>query len=293
MGHLLGVTLLWSFSFSLIGVYLAGQVDSYFSAMTRVALACLVFLPFLRPRLLKARHRLGLAAIGAVQLGLMYVCYYQSFELISVPEILLFTIFTPIYIALLEDLLVRRFNPLQLALALLAVAGAALIRFEAPGQAFWGGFLMVQGANLCFAIGQVAYRHLMPRVQAVPALGVFGWFHIGALAVAMPAWLWLGDSARTAETPLQWGVLLWLGVAASGAGYFLWNQGARRVSASTLAIMNNLLIPAGLVVNITLWNRDEDLTRLALGGAVMVLALVLSEWKRRQAGPHRGGPARA
>ncbi len=47
MGYLSGVTLLWAFSFSLIGVYLAGQVDSYFSVLMRIVLAGLVFFTFL------------------------------------------------------------------------------------------------------------------------------------------------------------------------------------------------------------------------------------------------------
>jgi drug/metabolite transporter (DMT)-like permease len=50
MAYLLAVTLLWAFSFSLIGVYLAGQVDLWFSVLLRILLATLVFLPFLRPR---------------------------------------------------------------------------------------------------------------------------------------------------------------------------------------------------------------------------------------------------
>ncbi|ARS53675.1 carboxylate/amino acid/amine transporter [Kushneria konosiri] len=283
MGYLLGVTLLWSFSFSLIGVYLAGQVDSYFAVLTRITLACLVFLPFLRPRLLDRRRTLGLMGIGAVQLGLMYVCYYQSFVLLSVPEILLFTIFTPIYIALLDNLLCRRLDMFQLAMAGLAVLGAALIRYQAPGDDFWTGFFMVQGANLCFAIGQVGYRHLMRDVEGTfPAMNVFGWFYVGALLVALPAWVLLGNSDHLPSTPVQWGVLAWLGMVASGAGYFLWNQGARRVDAATLAVMNNLLIPAGLLVNLLIWNRDADLSRIAQGGAVMLLALLGSEWWRRR-----------
>ncbi|MGL6251735.1 MAG: EamA family transporter, partial [Billgrantia desiderata] len=64
MGYLIGVTALWAFSFSLIGVYLAGQVDSYFAVLVRVALAALVFLPFLRPRLLVGRQRLALMGLG-------------------------------------------------------------------------------------------------------------------------------------------------------------------------------------------------------------------------------------
>lgn len=50
MALLIITTILWAFSFSLIGEYLAGSVDSYFSVLMRVGLAALVFLPFLRAR---------------------------------------------------------------------------------------------------------------------------------------------------------------------------------------------------------------------------------------------------
>ena len=52
MPYLVAVTLLWAVSFSLIGEYLAGQVDSYFAVLTRAMLAGLLFLPLLRLRLL-------------------------------------------------------------------------------------------------------------------------------------------------------------------------------------------------------------------------------------------------
>ena len=93
MIYLVAITILWAFSFSLIGTYLAGQVDAYFSVLTRVTLAAAVFLPFIR------RVPLSLAAklmvLGAIQLGCMYVFYYQSFLLLTVPEVLIFTILTP------------------------------------------------------------------------------------------------------------------------------------------------------------------------------------------------------
>ena len=100
-------------------------------------------------------------ALGAIQLGVMYTFLYQSFLLLSVPEVLLFTIFTPVYIALLDDLMFRRFTPIYLLTALLAVVGAAVIRYDGIDSGFWRfGFFVVQGANLCFALGQVGYRRL-------------------------------------------------------------------------------------------------------------------------------------
>ncbi|CBV41690.1 carboxylate/amino acid/amine transporter [Halomonas elongata] len=283
MGYLVGVTALWAFSFSLIGVYLAGQVDSYFAVMTRITLATLVFLPVLRPRLLRGRQRLALMALGAVQLGVMYIFSYQAFLLLSVPEVLLFTVLTPLYIALLDDALFKRFTPFHLLTAALAVFGAAVIRYKGLTDDYWLGFLVVQGANLCFALGQVGYRRLSAGLpDSLPRLSVFGWFYLGALAVAVPAFLILGDAGDLPTTGVQWGVLAWLGLVASGAGYFLWNLGAVRVDAGALAIMNNALVPAGLLVNLLIWNQDADLPRLMLGGAIIIGSLALNDWWQRR-----------
>ncbi|QEA38000.1 DMT family transporter [Pistricoccus aurantiacus] len=283
MPYLIGVTALWAFSFSLIGAYLAGQVDSYFAVLVRISLACLLFLPFLRPSALANGMKLALMCIGAIQLGLMYIFFYQSFLLLSVPEVLLFTIFTPLYVTLLDDAMAKRFSPFYLLTAALAVLGAAMIRYQGIGSEFWLGFLVVQGANLCFAIGQVAYRHLalgLPR--ELPQRSVFGWFYLGALALVIIAFAIFGSTEKLPTSGVQWGVLGWLGLAASGLGYFLWNKGATKVDAGALAIMNNALIPAGLLVNLLIWNREADIVRLALGGGVILASLLINEWWARR-----------
>ena len=64
---------------------------------------------------------------------------------------------------------------------------------------------------------------------------------------------------------------------ASGLGYFLWNKGATLVNVGALAVMNNLLIPGGIIVNIVIWNRDADIFRLSIGAAIMLLALVVNQ----------------
>lgn len=277
MPILWAVTLLWAFSFSLIGVYLAGQVDSYFAVLTRVVLASLMFLPLLLRNPIAPALALRLMAIGGIQLGMMYLFYYQSFLLLTVPEVLVFTIFTPVYVTLIYDLLARRFRAAYLFSALVAILGAAIMRYNQLSPDFWLGFFVVQGANLCFASGQVLYKRLLetwPSSKPVVQHQVFGWFYLGALLVVLPAWLMLGTE-QYPSSPLHWGILLWLGIVASGLGYFFWNLGATRVSSGQLAIMNNALIPAGLIVNLLIWNRDTDLLRLAAGAAVMMLALWL------------------
>lgn len=286
---LLLTTVLWAFSFSLIGVYLAGQVDGWFAVLVRVALAALVFLPFLRWRGVQAKQALLYMALGACQLGVMYLFYYQSFLYLSVPEVLLFTIMTPIYVTLIYDLM--QGNQLRwgyLFSALLAVLGALIIRYNPLSPQFLLGFALIQGANICFAIGQVGYKRVM-EISPMPQRNAFSWFYLGALCIALPAWLLFGHHQMMPTTGLQWGILIWLGVGASGMGYFMWNYGATQVDAGTLAIMNNVLIPAGLLVNLAIWQQHPDWIRLIAGGAVIALSLwVHRRWIVRREIKHHG-----
>ena len=282
MAYLFATTLLWAFSFSLIGVYLAGQVDAWFSVLVRVALATVVFLPFIQYRAIAPKVIGKLMLIGAVQLGAMYGFYYHSFLYLSVPEVLLFTVMTPLYIALLNDVIERRFNPQYLLVALIAIVGAVAIRYEGVDENFITGLLLVQAANLCFATGQVSYKRLM-TASKLPQHTVFGWFFVGALIVACVCFALFGDTSKLPTTRTQWGILIYLGTIASGLGYFAWNKGATQVNVGGLAVMNNLLIPAGILVNVMIWNRDADLIKLSVGGAIIILALLLNQYLNRNA----------
>ena len=89
MQQLLIVTALWAFSFSLIGQYLAGQVDSDFAVLVRVGIAALIFAPFTLWRGLPRALLGGFWLAGALQFGVTYLCLYRSFEVLTVPEVLL------------------------------------------------------------------------------------------------------------------------------------------------------------------------------------------------------------
>lgn len=283
MRYLLFVTVLWAFSFNLIGEYLAGQVDSYFAVLTRVLLAGLVFLPLTRWRGVEPRFVGGVMLVGALQFGITYVCLYLSFNVLTVPEVLLFTVLTPVHVALFDDLLNRRFNFWALAAALVAVLGAAIIRYDGITGEFLQGFLLLQLANATFAAGQVLYKRLVRKYPSeLPQRQRFGYFFVGALLVALPAWLLFGDPQRLPAGELQWGVLVWMGLLATALGQFWWNKGATEVDAGTLAVMNNLHVPVGLLLNLLIWNQHADLPRLALGGAVIVASLWVNRLGRRE-----------
>jgi len=283
MGYLLFVTLIQAFSFSLIGEYLAGHVDSYFAVLVRVVLAGLVFIPLTRWRSVEPAFMRGMLVIGALQFGVTYVCLYLSFRVLTVPEVLLFTILTPLHVTLIEDALNRRFNPWALVAALVAVLGAAVIRYDRISPDFLMGFLLLQLANFTYAAGQVMYKHLVARHPSdLPHYRRFGYFYLGALLVVLPAFLLFGKSNFLPEAPLQWAVLLFLGLVSTALGLYWWNKGACLVNGGTLAVMNNLHVPVGLLLNLLIWNQHEELGRLLLGGLVIVAAVWISRLGIRQ-----------
>ncbi|WP_213876299.1 carboxylate/amino acid/amine transporter [Pseudomonas sp. dw_358] len=284
MPYLLLVTLIQAFSFNLIGVYLAGHVDSYFAVLARVLLAGLVFIPLTRWRNVEPVFLRRMLVIGALQFGVTYVCLYLSFRVLTVPEVLLFTILTPLHVTLIEDALNRRFNPWGLLAALIAVAGAAVIRYDRINADFFLGFLLLQLANFTYAAGQVLYKHLMARFPTdEPQYRRFGYFFVGALLVALPAFLAFGNPQHLPQGTTQWGVLVFLGLVATAFGMYAWNKGASQVSGATLAVMNNLHVPVGLLLNLLVWNQQEPSGRLALGAGV----ILLSVWVARRVSRHR------
>lgn len=282
MSYLLIVNLIWSFSFSLIGQYLAGQVDSDFAVLARVAVAALVFLPFTVWRGLPARLAAGFWLAGALQFGITYLCLYRSFSVLTVPEVLLFTVLTPIYVTLIEDALERRFNRWALFAAAVAVGGGILIRWQPLAGDFLWGFVLLQIANATFAAGQVLCRHLLLHHPVeLPLYRFFGHFFLGALLLVLPSFLLFGNPDKLPVTAMQWGVLLWMGLFATALGMFWWVKGSTRVDAGTLAVMNELHVPLGLLVNLLIWNRDADLAKIALGGSVILLSLAINRLGRR------------
>jgi len=273
MLYLVITSLVWAFSFGLIKGELTGLPPSAV-ALIRLAVALAVFAPLLRLRALRVSDAWKLLLTGAVQYGLMYVAYIHAFAYLKAYEVALFTVFTPIYVTVINDLFERRINPAALAAVALAVAGGVVIEFrQLSSPELLRGFLLMQGANLCFAFGQIFYRRTMANLPGKQTdLQVFGLLYLGAALTAALA---------AAGTPLaaldinikQAGILLYLGMMASGLGFFLWNIGARRVSSGTLAVFNNLKIPLGILVSVLFFGETADWPRLLGGGGLMIFAL--------------------
>lgn len=277
MLELLAVSILWAFSFGITKTSLAG-LSPHFISFARLALAGLVFLPFFRPRGLPRKMVWRLLLCGALQYGLMYIAYNYSFQYLKSYEVALFTIFTPIYVTLINDAMQRRLNPLHLITALVAVAGTAVVQgFSLQRSGLMTGFLIVQVSNLGFAFGQIYYRRVMAGQPDRKDVSVFALLYLGGAGLTAVTTLLFANLPALQVSPVQVRSLLYLGLIASGLGFFLWNSGARKVNAGTLAIFNDLKIPLAITVSLVVFGEKANLTNLLIGGAVILIALVLNE----------------
>lgn len=277
MPFLILTSLVWAFSYGLIKGQLTG-IDSNAVAVMRLLCAAIVFLPFLRIKLIPKRNAWRLAFIGAVQFGIMYVLYLRAYVYLQAYEVVLFTIFTPIYIALLDAALEKRWKWRHIFAAILSLIGAGMILWkDAPSSDLAIGFILMQFSNLCFAAGQLAWRRERLKIPKVRDSQVFALLYAGAVAAAFIASLFSTDWLNLRLTISQVGVILYLGVIASGLGFFWWNLGATRVNAGTLAVMNNAKIPVGIVVSLLFFNESADGPRLLACGLIMLIAVGLAE----------------
>jgi drug/metabolite transporter (DMT)-like permease len=273
MLYLLTASIIWSFSFGLIGNLLSGLPTAWL-ALVRLAIAAAVFLPFVRR--VPLRTGVALCAIGMVQFGFMSLAYMSSFRYLKSHEVALFTVMTPVYVAVLNDLLSRKFHCVNLFAALLAVCGAGLVLWKGvSSNAPLLGFLLVEASNLCFALGQLAYCKLLARsAQPLADRHVFFWLYLGGLVTLAPLGMRDMLIAVPHPTGMQLAALFYLGTFVSGLSYFLWNSGARRVPTGVLAVMNNIKIPLGVAVSLLVFGEYTNLCGLLAGGILIGAALI-------------------
>jgi len=292
MLYLIIVSVMWAFSFPLIKLHLT-TLDSNFVAFARMALALLVLLPFLRLRRLSTALALRLAAIGALQMGVMYVAYIRSFQYLQSYEVALLTILTPLWITLFSSLLTRRLTPRFHLGALLAIGGAGVIvaQQEALGPALTG-VALVQVSNIAFGVGQILYKRAMAAQPTIQSHEVFALLYAGAVVVTLVATAWTFEPAQFEITTTQVIVLAYLGVVAAGLGFFLWNLGATKVSVGTLAVMNNGYMPLAVLAGLVWLGEDANLVRLAIGTMLILVALrVARSTEASEGAPSTLGPA--
>jgi drug/metabolite transporter (DMT)-like permease len=286
-------SLLWAPSFPLIKQL---GIDPDLLSALRLVLAAVAFVSWRGSGTdhgpLGSGRRVRLLALGAVQLGLMYLLVHRAYDDLQGHEVALATMLTPLWVATIDGALERRLRWRPFAAAALACAAAlVLARLDvgdrsgrSEASALTRGFLLVQAANVCFALGQVVYRR-MDRSAPLPHVTAFRWLYLGAALVAVSAAPFLVSegalSAVAARPAGDLAVLLYLGLVPTALGFHLWNRGATRVSAGVLAAANDLKVPLAVAVALMPPFREPaDPVRLVTATVLISAALWLGREPR-------------
>ena len=268
MIYLILVSILWSFSFGIIKYGLAG-IDSAFISLMRSLIALLFFASLTLYNFKKFSFDVRLILIGAIQFGLMYVLYIQSYQYLPAYLIATFTITTPIFIGIFSQLYDNMSFSLNGKLSIiLVVIGSLMMRFNVVNPLdYWLGFFLIQCANMCFAIGQIMFKRWHSKNTSVNIIYNFSQMFFGAVLITSIFSLINSTNLSMLNTSNLY-ALLFLGLFSTGFGFLAWNIGATQVSNERLAVMNNAVIPIAIFNSYLIFGETISLT-LYLPGLIL------------------------
>ena len=268
MIYLILVSILWSFSFGIIKYGLAG-IDSAFISLMRSLIALLFFASLTLYNFKKFSFDVRLILIGAIQFGLMYVLYIQSYQYLPAYLIATFTITTPIFIGIFSQLYDNMsFSSNGKLSIILVVIGSLMMRFNVVNPLdYWLGFFLIQCANVCFAIGQIMFKRWHSKNTSVNIIYNFSQMFFGAVLITSIFSLINSTNLSMLNTSNLY-ALLFLGLFSTGFGFLAWNIGATQVSNERLAVMNNAVIPIAIFNSYLIFGETISLT-LYLPGLIL------------------------
>jgi len=266
--YLILVSILWSFSFGIIKYGLAG-IDSAFISLMRSLIALLFFASLTLYNFKKFSFDVRLILIGAIQFGLMYVLYIQSYQYLPAYLIATFTITTPIFIGIFSQLYDNMsFSSNGKLSIILVVIGSLMMRFNVVNPLdYWLGFFLIQCANMCFAIGQIMFKRWHSKNTSVNIIYNFSQMFFGAVLITSIFSLINSTNLSMLNTSNLY-ALLFLGLFSTGFGFLAWNIGATQVSNERLAVMNNAVIPIAIFNSYLIFGEKISLT-LYLPGLIL------------------------
>ncbi len=276
------VTFLWSTSWILIKIGLAGDLPPLPFAGLRYAVAALCLLPFAlataeRRKLLATLDRRSWRSLSA--LGLLYIAVAQggqfaALALLPASAVSLLLSLTPVVVAFGSGaLLGEKPTPLQAAGTFVAVSGATLY-FLPTGAALPSAAGLAAGlvALLSNAGSALLGRRVNRDTHLPPLLVTFVSMSIGAGAllgagVAAQGWPALG--------PRELAIVAWLAVVNTAFAFTLWNRSLRVLTAVESSLLNGLMLPqiallAVLFLGESLSGRQVVALVLAAAGALAV-----------------------
>ncbi len=169
----------------------------------------------------------------------------------------------PVWVLLLSPWLTgERPNRPEMVSVFVSLAGMTLLFFDDPDAGRLSGNLAALAASVLFALLIISYRRLGPD----EGVGAVTWGNFMLAAVCLP-WALNGPAPQ----PIDWGVIVFLGLLQQASGHLLFIRGVRGVSALEASLLV-LLEPIASPVWAWLLIDERPGTMFLLGATVVVIA---------------------
>lgn len=277
MLYLIIATVCFSLSFGLIKDQLS-ILPAEFVVFCRLFIATLIFLPFFKKFNLKTH--LTAMLIGVFQFGIMYLTFIKAFKYLQGNEVALLTTTTPVFVAIWSCFLGEKFKPIYILCILMSVIGAGIIVWNnLEFDMIVKGVVLMETCNCSFALGQVLWKKYIGNETS----NLMASAYFGAVLLILPFIIFSIDFSNLVITKPQILSLLYLSIIPTGIGFWLWNKGAKIIKYSTLAVMNNLKIPFGVLFSILIFHEKIDIVNFIIGSTIIIFAIyILNYYTQKQ-----------
>lgn len=275
---LLFVTLVWGATFPVLKLATAHLSGVEISSL-RFLIAALCMVPWA----LRAPRRTWLdgAVLGALVL-VSYVAQAFGLEFISSNRSAFLTSLNVLMVPLLGVVFGNLLSWRMLAAAVMACIGIGLMSWDG------GAHLMADAATVLGALAYAAYVILLSQRAGRHTARELAATQIVWMALLGAAWMVAGSAGtdRLSTLPTRVGAdvlagLLYLGVVATAGMLFLQAMAQRHVSADKAALVY-AMEPVFAALAAWLWLGEVLTTTAAFGAAIVVVAVVFSEWNSGQ-----------
>lgn len=273
------VVLIWGFNFVVIKVGLQGLPPVLFTAL-RFACAALPMAFFIRRPAVPLRL---LAGYAGFQFALQFTLLFSGMQFGFPPGLASLVIQLQAFFTIGLAVLVLGERPLvpQIAGALIAFSGMAVVALHLEAHATMVGFLMVIAAGFSWGVGNIVTK----RIGKVDALALVVWGSLLAAPPLLVASLVLEGPAAiaTALVEMNWlsaGAVLFQAYPTTILGFGIWSMLMRRYPAATIAPFTLLVPVAGMLS--AAWVLGEPLQWWKIAAGMLVLAgLALNQFGAR------------
>ena len=270
---LLFVTLVWGTTFPLLKELVATLSGAEISAL-RFLVAAMCMLPF---AFRVPRHTWPDGTLLGVLALVAYVAQAWALEYISANRSAFLTSLNVLIVPLLGLLWGASVSMVVFGAAAVACIGVALMSWEGGANLLGDGLTLLCALSYAVYLIVLSQRSRRHDPLALAAAQVVVMALLGAL--------WLGGAALVDTGPALFervlphmGTLLYLGAIATAAMLYLQTLGQRHVAATQAAVVF-AMEPVFAALSSWIWIGETLTPRAALGGALVVLAVILSEWK--------------